>query len=107
MSFTNENSVESMLNVTKDDVKQIMYIFGDGRSVLSLKEFIHLDKFIVRVSSSFCLVEEEKSGRITRQQISTALTHAGFGLDEVLPALFKCHDPDNVGSFDFMMFFRM
>lgn len=84
-----------------NDVDQMIRAFDANNSrTLAFDEFLKLHHFLVQVQQSFMTFDTDRSGKLSPDELSSALRQAGFYLDRpAQDAMMHKFDPDSSASF--------
>ncbi|KAI8462649.1 MAG: hypothetical protein J3K34DRAFT_175924 [Monoraphidium minutum] len=85
------------LNFSLTDVDHMVRACDpDNTRTLGFEDFQRLHNFLVNVQASYHAFDRDCSGRLTTDEVTTALRQAGFTLDPpAVTALMDRFDPDN------------
>ncbi|GBF97054.1 hypothetical protein Rsub_09527 [Raphidocelis subcapitata] len=85
------------LEFTITDVDAMVRAFDtNGTRTLAFDEFQRLHNFLVNVQQSFHTFDKDRSGRLSTDEVNSALKQAGFALDApAVAAMIEKFDPDN------------
>ncbi|GBF91885.1 hypothetical protein Rsub_04990 [Raphidocelis subcapitata] len=88
------------LNFSLATVAHIIRIHDRSNSgSIAFDEFIKLHEFLTNVQHSFEYFDGDRDGRLAFEEISSALSHAGYQLDRpALQAVFARFDPTRSGA---------
>ncbi|KAI8476982.1 MAG: EF-hand [Monoraphidium minutum] len=88
------------LNFSLSTVAHIIRIHDKSNSgVITFPEFAKLHEFLTNVQQSFDFFDQDRTNSLSLEEISNALSHAGYQLDKpALQAVFRRFDPARSGS---------